>query len=253
MPLACEAAAINGDAAELPPAAPERVDPENITLELLEWPRLSAMVAAQASTRRARELLEPGLPVPQSLTASELLHEEMEEAYRLEQNLAKSVDLRGFINIRPLVLHASKGGVLDGESLVGVAESLEAAASLVRTLREASSEASGEASDGGGDGVSVLPSYFTGVPVQAEIRRMLVEALDESGKVRDSADPALDDLRFARREIAAAARRELGRIVQLKSDALAARSASIRVRRERERRSQPRSQPGRRLRSLRGG
>ena len=228
LPFACAAAAIDSDVAEVPTAAPERIDPENITLELLEWPRLSAMVAAQASTRRARELLAPGMPVPQSLSESELLHTEMEEAYRLEQNLAKRIDLGGFINIAPLVLHASKGGVLDGESLVGVAESLGAAANLVRTLREASGEAGDGGGDGGGGGVSVLPSYFAGIPVQAEIRRTLMEALDDSGKLRDSADPALNDLRFARREIATAARRELGRIIQLKSDALASRSASMR-------------------------
>lgn len=234
-----------------PPAPPAEPDPEDVTLDLLEWDRLSAMVASQAGTRKARALLEAGLPVRHDREESELLQTEMEEAYRLEQGLAKSVDLRRFIDVAPLVTHASKGGLLDGENLVGIADSLEAAAALVRTLRDeqgenraaassssssAAASYSSTASGGGGAlgdadalaPLSVLPGYFEGLPVQAELRYEIVQALDESGGVRDSADPALSDLRYARREVATAARRELGRLIQLKESALAAKSASIR-------------------------
>ena len=211
------------------PPAPEPVDPEKVTLDLLEWRRLSSMVAAQAGTRKAQTMLEDGLPVPANRAESEVLHQETEEAYRLEVGLAKTVDLRRFIDIRPLVLHASKGGMLDGESLVGISDSLEAATTLVRTLREASSE-SADGEDGGEEAaaVSVLPGYFEGIPVQAEIRRTIFDSVDESGKVRDSAEPALSEIRFARREVAKAARQECSRLISLRGDALAARSASVR-------------------------
>jgi len=220
--------------AEPTPEFPAEPDPEEVTLELLEWNRLSTMVAAQANTRRARELLELGLPLKHSREESEVLQREMEEAYTLEQNRAKTIDLRGFIDVAPLITHASKGGLLDGESLVGIADSLQTAATLVRTLRDNGRD---DAGDDGGDeadgaaaasGLTLLPSYFEGLPVQAELRLAIVQALDESGSVRDSADPALGDLRFARREVATAARRELGRLIQVKEGALASKSASIR-------------------------
>ena len=220
-------------------------DAEAVTLELLEWNRLSAQVASLAGMRRSKELLTEGLVVSLTREESEILHVETEEAFLLEQVRVKSIDTRGFIDVRPLVAHASKGGSLEGEDLVGIADSLEAAAKLVRTLRdEEDAQASGrggkgDVEDGEGamdaanspgslDSVTLLPSYFEGIPVQAELRREIVQALDESGAVRDSADPALGDLRFARKELAAAARKELGRLIQIKGDALAAKAASMR-------------------------
>ena len=117
----------------------------------------------------------------------------MEEAHRLEQNLAKTIDLRGFIDMAPLVTHASKGGVLDGEGLIGIADSLSSAATLVRTLRDGASAAAEDEGDGAdaagaaaSGGLERLPSYFDGLPVQAELRRAIVDALDETGSVRES-------------------------------------------------------------------
>ena len=226
-------AAAAADSRFRPPADPVEPDPTAVTLELLEWNRLCCMVASLAGTRRGRETIEQGLPVSLTREESETLHREMEEAYALEQVRDKKIEIRGFVDIRPLVTHATKGGSLDGENLVGIADSLEAAAGLVRTLRDesATDPAATTLVDAEGFGatpVTLLPSYFEGVPVQAEIRREIVNALDESGSVRDSADPALGELRFARREVAAAARRELGRLIQVKGEALASNTASIR-------------------------
>jgi DNA mismatch repair protein MutS2 len=133
--------------------------------------------------------------------------------------LQKPLNLRQFVDIRKLITHAGKGAHLEGDDLVAIAESLEVAAALVKALREAAP---------GGEALTLLSSYFDGVPVHAELRRSIVSAIDDNGSVRDAADPALSDLRYARREVAAAARRECGRLIQLKSDALAASSASLR-------------------------
>lgn len=215
------------------PAPPPVDDPMATTLELLEWSRLSQQVATFANTGAAREILEAGLPVRLAREASELLHIETEEMWTLEQVLAKPIDLRSFINIDPLVRYAQKGGELDGESIVGVGESLLAASNLLRTLRAGSSAAeeaaeryTGAAS--GSAGLNVLPSLFDAIPEQAALRLAIAEAFDETGSVRDSADPALGNLRFARREVATAARRELGRIIQLKADSLASTQVSMR-------------------------
>ena len=68
---------------------------------------------------------------------AEVLQRETEEAWTLEQRLARPIELRGFSDIAPLVGHASKGGELDGESLVAIGESLVAASGLLKTLRGA--------------------------------------------------------------------------------------------------------------------
>ena len=234
----------------LPPAAPAAeaptgADPTSVTLDLLEWGRLSAHVATLASTRAAKRILEHGLSVDHSFETAERLQREMEEAWTLEQVLASPIDLRGFSDIVPLVEHASKGGELDGESLVAIGESLLTASSLLKTLKAGSPDSNtgqagavepaaavADATTAGSPSatvaVSVLPGLFQQLPEQAALRRAITDAIDETGKVRDTAEPSLGELRFARREIAAAARRELGRIIQLKADSLATNTASVR-------------------------
>ena len=215
-------------------APPFADDPMAATLDLLEWERLSQQVASFAQTRMARTKLEAGLQVDQPRETSELLHREMEEVYMLEQVLAKPIDLRGFSDIAPFVTHARKGGELDGESIVATGESLLSASNLLKVLKAASADAEEElAYEEAGDTVASsrireLPNLFEGLPEQAALRLAIAEAFDETGRVRDSADPSLGDLRFARREMASAARRELGRLIQLKSDALASTQASVR-------------------------
>ena len=106
-------AAVSNVESDVPKPKTAEVDPEAVTLDLLEWNRLSGQVASLAGTRHARDLLTEGLPVALSREESEVLHVEMEEAYLLEHVRAKSIELRGFVDIRPLVTHATKGGSLD--------------------------------------------------------------------------------------------------------------------------------------------
>ena len=71
------------DAPQFMEAVPEESaerTPAEVTLELLEWDRLSSMVAGLADTRRAREFYGSGLPVWHSQEESETLHREMEGA-----------------------------------------------------------------------------------------------------------------------------------------------------------------------------
>ena len=206
-----------------------------MTLDLLEWQRLSEHVASFASIGATRDALRSGLPVDMSHEASTSLHIETEEAYTLEQVLGSRIDLRGFIELGPLVTHASKGGELDGESIVATGESLQAASNLLKMLKAASGESAGDAgSTGVADGVAsarplrVLVGLFDGIPEQASLRMSIAECFDEAGRVREAAEPSLGALREARREVSAAARRELSRLVQLKADALASTAPSVR-------------------------
>ena len=180
------------------------IGPVEATLELLEWPRLSAQVASFASTTCGREtILSEGLQLPTVRAESEALLVETAEAHTLEQVLATPIELRGFRELEPLVSRASKGGVLTGEQLVEVASSLVVAQALVKRLRSVQVEVAEESDRV----VQALPALFEGIPVQAELRRAIGDAVDDSGSVRDSAQTSLGDVRFAMRELASAARR----------------------------------------------
>ena len=205
-------------------AEPPSIGPVEATLELLEWSRLSAQVASFASTTGGRESLSSGLELPGSLEESEVLLRETGEAHTLEQVLASPIDLRGFRDLQPLVSLASKGGVLSGEQLASITGSLVTAAAAIKKLKAMQ----GGAEAGDAHTLSALPALFDGIPVQAELRRAIADAIDDSGTVRDTAAPTLGDLRFAIRGLATAARSEANRIIQLKADALATRSVSLR-------------------------
>ena len=75
---------------------------------------------------------------------------------------------------------------------------------LVKRLRGVQAEIAEEDSQ---KMVQALPALFEGIPVQAELRRSIGDAIDDSGSVRDSAQANLGDVRFAMRELASAARR----------------------------------------------
>jgi DNA mismatch repair protein MutS2 len=214
---------------QAPPAsiAQSVPDPIEATLELLEWPRLSAHVARYASSKHARELCAAGLELPATQLESETLLQETAEAYAIEQTLGRPLELKGFINWQPLVSLASKGAVLDGEQLASVSASLTAAAGLVKKLRAVDPDV---ALPGGGS-LRLLPSLFEGVGVQAALKLAIDEAVDDAGFVRDSASQGLGEIRFAMRELAAAIRKTLAEIVAKRGECLANRTPTRRAER----------------------
>lgn len=141
----------------------------------------------------------------------------------LTRSLTRSLTLTLILTLLAL-------GVLTGEQLEQIGSSLVAAQALVKRLRDAQTEeGEGEGEeDARGYSIHALPSLFDGIPMQAVVRKAINEAVDEYGSVRDSAQPSLGDLRFAIRELSAAARAELNRMIQSKGDALATRAVSLR-------------------------
>mmetsp|Transcript_9579 Transcript_9579/g.18740 ORF Transcript_9579/g.18740 Transcript_9579/m.18740 type:complete len:940 (-) Transcript_9579:175-2994(-) len=204
-------------------AAQALTAPEATTLELLEWPRLSRQVAAFASTRQGRAAIGAGLAVPADQAESETLQQETAEAHFIEQQLNRPIELRGFGDIAPLVSLAGKGGVLTGSELSTVCESLATAATLIRSFRDIQAEETQDTQR-----LQLLPALFDGIPEQAELRRAIKDAVDESGSVRDTAAASLGELRFAIRELSAATKRELTALMQRKGDALASRTITRR-------------------------
>lgn len=185
-------------------------DTIGVTLELLEWDRLSKQVASQADTTLGKEILEAGLPVRLSREESETLQIEMEEAIALAARVMEPIDLRRFHNLRPYVTYASKGGVLGELDLIGVADSLEAAHTLISSLRQFN-----------GKGLNLLPSYFDGISSDLYLRQQIVKAISERGEVLDSADPQLSLVREQARMVEHEVRTQLKKVAAVKRKYLA--------------------------------
>ena len=167
--------------AAAPAATPDAPDAVREALDLLEWPRLSAQVASFASTRHVRDAMDPGLPLGATRAESLELQSMMVEARYVEADLGRPLPIDGFGDVAPLASRARKGGVLEGHELATLAESLGTAGSLRTALRSAAEEA--EASETA-PSVVLLPALFEGVPLQAELRREIGSAIDESGEAR---------------------------------------------------------------------
>jgi DNA mismatch repair protein MutS2 len=165
------------------------------TLERLEWPRIAARLAAAARTPGGRAALAPtegaadAAPFEPSLEAVRERHAETAEALEL---LAADgpPPLSGIGEVAPLLSRARKGGVLGGEELLALRETLAAlreTAAFLAARREAAPR---------------LAALAGGVRDTAALERRIEAALEPSGEVRDAAAPALRD---ARREARAAA------------------------------------------------
>lgn len=205
-------------------------------LAALDWPRLSAHVGAYASTPAARQLLlrGDGLPLPRSRAESERLHALTEATLALRARTGSWPALGGVCELGSLGTAAKKGVQLDEAQLSDVASTLGVAAALAKGLKAAAEGGDGsDGSDGeeGGGAGAIEPLWATlrGVALCAELRQLIAAAIDEGGRVRDSASPELAKARAAANALRASIRRKLQAIAQgPKSDALVERAPVLR-------------------------
>ena len=103
------------------------------TLELLEWPLVCRHLSDFASTRMGRDAARR-LELPANLATSSLRLAETMEMVVLDDLTEGGLSFRGVVDLRPVLLRCSKGGVASGEELLGVAETLAAARRLRRQI-----------------------------------------------------------------------------------------------------------------------
>jgi DNA mismatch repair protein MutS2 len=151
------------------------------TLELLEWPRLCQQLATFAATplgRRACLELDPW----RSREESEAYLDQTEEAIRLDRSQPGGVSLEGIHNLLPALERVERGGVLSGEELIQIATTLGTARRLRRLIDEQ-------------EHLPRLQEWVSSLRTYPELEQEIFRCLDEHGEVRDSASPALADLR----------------------------------------------------------
>ncbi len=151
------------------------------TLELLEWPRLCQQLATFAATplgRRACLELDPW----RSREESEAYLDQTEEAVRLDRSQPGGVSLEGIHNLLPALERVERGGVLSGEELIQIATTLGTARRLRRLIDEQ-------------EHLPRLQEWVSSLRTYPELEQEIFRCLDEHGEVRDSASPALADLR----------------------------------------------------------
>src|SRR5438477_2553599 len=160
------------------------------TLELLEFDKVRALVAARAACslgKAAAHRIEPSVD-PGEIHHRQSLTTEMTEALRT--GLRPSFG--GLHDIRPLVRRAQVGGVLEAEELAETVETLRAIGDLDRWLSRV------------GDQFPRLGGLRHGVGEFSGIVVAIEGCLDNRGKVLDTASRRLSALR---REIAQVAER----------------------------------------------
>ncbi|MFS8851922.1 endonuclease MutS2 [Synechococcus sp. R5-16] len=156
------------------------------TLELLEWPRLCQHLATFAATplgRRACLELDPW----QSRADSEAYLEQTEEAIRLDRTQAGGLSMAGIHNLLPALERAERGGILSGEELVQIATTLGAARRIRRLIDDH-------------DHLPCLQTWVSTLRTYPELEQEIFRCLEEHGEVRDSASPALANLRQQQRQ-----------------------------------------------------
>ena len=151
------------------------------TLELLEFDKVRALVAAQAACSLGKEealRMEPSLD-PGEIRGRQALTTEMADA--LASGLTPPFG--GLHDIRPLVRRAQVGGSLDPEELSGVVETLKAIANLATWL------------DRVGDEFPRLGGMRCDVGQFDGVANAIESCIDERGKILDTASRRLSAIR----------------------------------------------------------
>ena len=151
------------------------------TLELLEWPLVCQHLSDFASTRMGRDAARR-LELPANLAASSLRLAETMEMVVLDDLTEGGLSFRGVVDLRPVLLRCSKGGVASGEELLGVAETLAAARRLRRQIDQP-------------DLRPVCTALIDRMVTLPELEQRLKFALEEGGRVADRASAPLAGLR----------------------------------------------------------
>ena len=165
---------------ETPDLAPHPTLTER-SRELIEWPKLLDMLAGRAQMFRARELAL-GLEPSSDERDIERLQEETAEARRILDE-AGDIGLGGLIDPRSYIERAELGGRLDGEELRRVGQ-------VMRSLWEAR-----EAAHALGRQTPLIGTLAALIPDLRWLDERIGEAIDERGRIRDSATPNLGRLR----------------------------------------------------------
>ena len=168
------------------------------TLEKLSFERVTQALAERAATHMGVERAA-ALSPERGPKAALLMHERVTETVE-----GGDLGLGGIEDVRPLLASAREGAALDGHDILGVAYTLDAAASLRRAIVNS--------------GRTALTELAAGIGSFDGLLRLVREQLDVDGNVRDDATPKLRDIRQRLNPLRGRIRDRLSRLLESHAD-----------------------------------
>ena len=151
------------------------------TLELLEWPILCNQLSTFAITAQCRIKCR-NLKFPSNIETSRDLIKETIEIGSLDQFLEGGLNFKGIHDLKQTLLRCLKGGVVTGEELLHVAETLRCARKLRRQIDEPFER-------------PITTKLLAQLSTLPELQKLLEFGIEEGGRVADRASPKLSELR----------------------------------------------------------
>ncbi|GMH32402.1 hypothetical protein BSKO_00236 [Bryopsis sp. KO-2023] len=175
-------------------------DPVSATMDMLGWDELCTHVAGFASTSLGKERVKK-LEVPSTEAESIRLQKETQAAYSLMYEAGLSMDLGG-ISSEPVVQglsRANKGGLVGPDHLLAISRMLSIADAVKRLIVQS------DRKDMWGskfpERVKPLLSVWRSLKVNRDLKRMIEDAVDEQGALKDNASSDLRDFRTRYRTV----------------------------------------------------
>ncbi|MCA1903394.1 MAG: endonuclease MutS2 [Cyanobacteria bacterium KgW148] len=176
------------------------------TLELLEWQRLCKHLSTFAVTKLGRNRALD-TPIPSTIGESELLLQQTQECYRLDEILPGGLSLEGIADVSDALKRAERQGVLSALELVEIASTLNGARQLRRSIESV-------------EGFPILQSMVTDLRTYPELEQAIYHCIDESGTVLERASPKLGSIRQNLRALKEQIWQSLQSLMQRKASAL---------------------------------
>ena len=151
------------------------------TLELLEWSELCSQLSTFASTRDGQDGCKKLLLPPDIETSWSLLDQTL-EMLKLDEIIEGGLSFQGINSLEDILLRCHKGGIVSGEELLQVSQTLRAARRLRRQIYDQELR----------PGISSLLKNLATLP---ELEKLLEFGLEEGGRVADRASEKLAGLR----------------------------------------------------------
>ena len=174
------------------------------TLERLDWSVILGRLAGFARTPRGAALLSEAAAASWFAATAEETRERQALTAEARAILAAGdgPPVGGTVDPAPALAHASRGGVIAGEELLGIGQTL---AALRQTRRFVAQRA---------DDAPRLADLAALLPECGDLEREIARCLDAEGRVRDEASPALAAARREAHELAARLSDRLARILR---------------------------------------
>ena len=176
------------------------------TLELLEWQRLCQHLATFATTKLGA-VASRHLPIPTTPGETLTLLTQTQEAYQLELQLANGLSLEGIQDIGVALERVERQGILFGEELLAVAQTLAGARQLRRVIDAQA-------------GVPILTQLVSELRTYPELEQEIHRCIDDRGDVADRASPNLGEIRGKLAQVRSRIQQILQRILQRQANAI---------------------------------